>query len=110
MRSPVEDRLTEVEEKQAEQIARMRAIAEFKEYPWCFVKEASEILGKSPITLQRWRSSGFGPAWHKNGSRIVYRRTDLYDWMLGQGDNEATQAPSSPINTSKSNWWEENGK
>jgi predicted site-specific integrase-resolvase len=55
-------------------------------WPWCYVTEACEILGKSMITLQRWRSSGYGPAWSKNGNRVVYRRSDLYDWMLGRAD------------------------
>ena len=55
-------------------------------WPWCYVPEASQILGKSAITLQRWRSSGFGPPSSKNGNRVLYTRSDLYDWMLGRAD------------------------
>ena len=55
-------------------------------WPWCYVPEACEILGKSPITLQRWRTNGYGPPSSKNGNRVVYRRSDLYDWMLGRAD------------------------
>jgi len=55
-------------------------------WPWVYVPEACEILGKSPITLQRWRTNGYGPPWGKNGNRIVYRRSDLYDHMLGRTD------------------------
>jgi len=82
VRSVVEDRLTAVEEKQAKQLARMRAISDYKEAPWCYVPEACEILDKSPITLQRWRSSGYGPPHSYNGNRVVYKRADLLAWPL----------------------------
>jgi hypothetical protein len=80
----VEDRPHE--ESRAEMVARMRADISPapEEHPWCYVPEACEILGKSPISLQRWRSSGYGPEWSKNGNRVVYRRSDLHDWMLGR--------------------------
>ena len=55
-------------------------------WPWVYVTEACGILGKSPITLQRWRTNGYGPPSSKNGNRVVYRRSDLYDWMLGRTD------------------------
>ena len=55
-------------------------------WPWCYVPEACEILGKSPITLQRWRTNEYGPHSSRNGNRVVYRRSDLYDWMLGRTD------------------------
>lgn len=63
--------------------------------PWVYVPEARQILGKSSVTLQRWRSSGYGPSWHRNGSRVVYKREDLYRWMLGDGDHgSVTSAPT----------------
>ena len=55
-------------------------------WPWVYVPEACEILGKSPITLQRWRMDEFGPPSYKNGNRVVYKRADLMDWMLGRTD------------------------
>ena len=55
-------------------------------WPWVYVTEACGILGKSPITLQRWRTNGYGPPSSKNGNRVVYKRSDLYDWMLGRTD------------------------
>lgn len=99
-----EERLTALEEREAEwtkeeQIARMRAISEAKKNPWVYIPEAQEILDKSGITLQRWRSRGYGPAWHKNGSRVVYRRADLEAWMMGgdSGDGSSvTRAPTNP--------------
>ena len=100
MRDQVQDRLAQVEEKQAEQIVQLEAITTEafapEQAPWCYSDETSEILTKSAVTLQRWRSSGYGPAWHKNGSRVVYKREDLYKWMLGEdGDHGAvTRAPT----------------
>ena len=95
-----EERLTALEEREAEwskeeQIVRMRAISEAKKNPWVYIPEAQEILDKSGVTLQRWRSRGYGPAWHKNGSRVVYRRADLEAWMLGEGANGPVSPPSS---------------
>ena len=55
-----------------------------KTFPWVLVPEACELLGKSAITLQRWRSTGYGPPAHRNGNRVVYRRSDLHDWMLNR--------------------------
>ena len=54
--------------------------------PWVYVPEACQILGKSAVTLQRWRTNQYGPPAHLNGNRCVYKRSDLYDWMLGRTD------------------------
>ena len=115
LRNEVEDRLTAVEEKQTEwsqeeQVARMRAISEYKEAPWCYVPEASQILDKSPITLQRWRSQGTGPEWSYNGNKVVYRRADLYAWPLREleqkQDESAPASPPSQPDTTENKWWE----
>lgn len=34
----------------------------------------------SPKTLERWRTTGEGPAFCKLGRRVVYRTSDLDDW------------------------------
>jgi predicted DNA-binding transcriptional regulator AlpA len=45
-------------------------------------RDAAELLGMSPRTLQAWRSAGTGPAFRKVSDRCVrYRISDLHNWM-----------------------------
>ena len=43
-------------------------------------REAAALLGLSPRTLDRYRVTGEGPAFHKFGTRVRYARADLEDW------------------------------
>ena len=43
-------------------------------------RRAAAALGLSPRTLDRYRETGTGPAYHRFGQRIVYRRDDLAAW------------------------------
>ena len=43
-------------------------------------KQAAAYLTLSPRTLDRYRGSGNGPAFHKFGTRIAYARADLDEW------------------------------
>ncbi len=43
-------------------------------------REAAEWLGLSPRTLDRYRVSGDGPAFHRFGSRVRYMAGDLEAW------------------------------
>ena len=43
-------------------------------------RRAAAFLGLSPRTLDRYRVSGEGPAFHRFGNRILYRRDDLEAW------------------------------
>ena len=43
-------------------------------------RKAAAALGLSPRTLDRYRETGEGPACHRFGTRIVYRRGDLDEW------------------------------
>lgn len=43
-------------------------------------KQVAEIYGLSPRTLERWRLEGEGPKFHKLGSRVMYKESDLKDW------------------------------
>ena len=57
-------------------------------------REAAAFLGLSPRTLDRYRVTGDGPAFHKFGARILYARADLEDWaaarrMTSTSDNRA---------------------
>lgn len=42
--------------------------------------QTAVLLGLSPRTLERLRVSGGGPAFHKFGRRVCYRRADLDTW------------------------------
>ncbi len=46
-------------------------------------EESAEFLGLSKQTIDLWRSSGGGPAWHKVGRRVLYSVHDLRDFMAG---------------------------
>ncbi len=43
-------------------------------------REAAAWLGLSPRTLDRYRVSGDGPAFHRFGSRVRYLAADLEAW------------------------------
>ena len=43
-------------------------------------REAAAFLGLSPRTLDRYRVTRAGPAFHKFGTRIRYARADLENW------------------------------
>ena len=49
--------------------------------PFMTAREAGELLGLSHQTLNRYRSTGRGPAWYKfSGNAVRYRRSDLIAW------------------------------
>ena len=43
--------------------------------------EAATLLGLTPRTLEGYRVSGGGPAFHRFGSRVLYARYDLEAWV-----------------------------
>ena len=47
-------------------------------------REAAAFLGLSPRTLDRYRVTGEGPAFHRFGSRILYARDDLEAWAAAR--------------------------
>ncbi len=51
-------------------------------------REAAAFLKISPRTLERLRITGGGPRFTKVGtsirSRVVYKRSDLIEWMEGR--------------------------
>ena len=47
-------------------------------------REAAAFLGLSPRTLDRYRVTGEGPAFHKFGARILYAQDDLEDWAAAR--------------------------
>ena len=47
--------------------------------------EAALYLGLPARTLQRYRIAGEGPAFHRFGGRVRYRRSDLDAWAAEEG-------------------------
>ena len=47
------------------------------------VREAADYVGLSKSTLDKLRCYGTGPRYIKLGRAVVYRTTDLDDWMSG---------------------------
>jgi len=43
--------------------------------------EAAELLRRGSRTLARWRAEGVGPRYSKVGSRILYPRRELEEWV-----------------------------
>ena len=56
-------------------------------------RKAAAALGLSPRTLDRYRETGRGPAYHRFGQRIVYRRGDLDDWAAKRRVPGADEPP-----------------
>lgn len=54
-------------------------------------KEAGEVLGMSPRTLDRYRSVKRGPAYYKFGSKVRYKMEDLHAWAARQRVNKPKQ-------------------
>ena len=46
-------------------------------------KEAADFLSLSARTLEKHRTYGTGPAYHKLGGRVVYAVADLEAWVDG---------------------------
>lgn len=41
---------------------------------------AADFLCQSIRTIQKWRVTGFGPAFYKSGRSVRYRRRELMEW------------------------------
>jgi len=47
-------------------------------------KEVASVLTISRLTLERWRSRGYGPNCMKIGHRWVYSEEDVRSWLKTQ--------------------------
>jgi|AntAceMinimDraft_5_1070358.scaffolds.fasta_scaffold66447_3 predicted DNA-binding transcriptional regulator AlpA len=43
--------------------------------------DAAEYIGIAGSTLAKWRMNGRGPKFVKAGSRVLYDRADLDEWL-----------------------------
>jgi predicted DNA-binding transcriptional regulator AlpA len=58
--------------------------------------EAARILGLSPRTLEKHRTYGTGPTYHKLGGRVVYELDDIKAWA-DRGTRTSTSDPGHGI-------------
>lgn len=54
--------------------------------------EAARLLTVSPRTLERWRLEGTGPKFLKLGRRVVYRASDMADWIAARERHSTSEA------------------
>ena len=59
-------------------------------------KEAAAFLSLSARTLEKHRTYGTGPAYHKLGGRVVYAVGDLVDWAA-RGSVTSTSDPRGQV-------------
>jgi len=59
-------------------------------------KEAAAFLSLSARTLEKHRTYGTGPAYHKLGGRVVYSIEDLQAWT-GRGAVTSTSDPRGTV-------------
>ena len=63
-------------------------------------RRAADYLGLSHRTLDGYRVSGAGPAFHRFGNRVRYRRSDLDAWAAKRRATTTAEAdrlsPTSP--------------
>ena len=55
-------------------------------------RSAGDYLGLSHRTLDGYRVSGDGPAFHRFGNRVRYRRSDLDDWAANRRATTTAEA------------------
>ena len=55
-------------------------------------RRAAVYLDLSPRTLDGYRVSGEGPAFHRFGNRVRYRRSDLDQWAQGRRATTTAEA------------------
>lgn len=51
---------------------------------YLLAEQVAEILQRSQSTLANWRCLGQGPAYAKVGKRVMYRESDVYDFIEAQ--------------------------
>ncbi|AUZ88523.1 helix-turn-helix domain-containing protein [Arthrobacter agilis] len=53
------------------------------------LNEVAELLRKSPSQMRWMRHNGSGPRGAKLGGRLLYRESDVIDWIQKQFDDQA---------------------
>jgi hypothetical protein len=58
---------------------------------WLTEEEVAVQLGHCEQTLRRWRMSGIGPPFSRNGRQFIYHKGDVSSWLRAGGINAATK-------------------
>lgn len=53
---------------------------------------AADLICQSVRTLQKWRISGFGPAYFKFGRSVRYSQVDLLAWLEDRRRTNTSQS------------------
>jgi excisionase family DNA binding protein len=61
------------------------------EQPYVTTLEAAKLLHVSARTLERRRSRGDGPRFHKAGRRVLYRIDEIEAWLSSNGFNSTSE-------------------
>jgi predicted DNA-binding transcriptional regulator AlpA len=73
----------------------------FENDPVYLPKQAGEIIGSSPATLQKWRSEGGGTVFVKLGRRKVgYRASALQEWLAARTATSTADARARGLSSS----------
>lgn len=48
------------------------------------IEELAKLLGTPVNTVRYWRTIGYGPKSARVGRRVVYRRSEVLDWIDAQ--------------------------
>lgn len=54
---------------------------------WLTTTEAADYLGMTPKAMQTMRYQHSGPAYQRNGSKVMYKSTDLDAWLSTQASD-----------------------
>lgn len=63
--------------------------------------EVADQLRISPRTLESWRSKGYGPSTRRIGNRVMYRQTDIDNWIEDAKDPPVFTETEKPNPTKK---------
>jgi excisionase family DNA binding protein len=55
--------------------------------------EAADVLHVSERTLERWRLEGRGQTYTKAGHRVLYRASDIEEWLQSRRRQSTSEIP-----------------
>lgn len=76
-------------------VERVDDQCDYARHAFLIQREAADLLRLSPRTLERLRMDGTGPRFAKAGRRVLYRRTDLEDWVKQRIYQSTSQADAA---------------
>ena len=58
-------------------------------------RQLAKLICQSVRTIQKWRVTGHGPAFHKFGQSVRYNLTDVQDWITRRRFAHTSNFPRS---------------